>query len=164
MEFVSPAYGDSLHSLIEEVVKIQDCLGDLQDTVFTRALIDRLLKRWKGNVLDPRLLFMLGELYELQGEIARTKQTEFHQIWKHFDQDALRKTLASALAAKDYFETWRTEHQEASAAMFFYNADSMLPTIVRRTLIRASYLLFAPTRVQGAISVEVRSIISHTAW
>jgi len=97
LEFVSPAYGDSLHPLIQEVVKIQDCLGDLQDTVFTRALIDRLLKRWKGNVLDPRLLFMLGELYELQGEIARTKQKEFHQIWRHFDQDALRKTLASAL-------------------------------------------------------------------
>jgi CHAD domain-containing protein len=98
LEFVSPAYGDLLHSLIEEVVKIQDCLGDLQDTVFTRALIDRLLKRWKGNVLDPRLLFMLGELYELQGEIARTKQAEFHEIWKHFDQDALRKTLAPALS------------------------------------------------------------------
>ena len=99
LEFVSPAYGDSLHLLIEEVVIIQDCLGDLQDTVFTRALIDRLLKRWKGNVLDPRLLFLLGELYELQGEIARTKQTEFHQIWKRFDQDALRKTLASAFSA-----------------------------------------------------------------
>ncbi|OIP92698.1 MAG: hypothetical protein COS57_16860 [Syntrophobacterales bacterium CG03_land_8_20_14_0_80_58_14] len=98
LEFVSPAYGDSLLPLIEEAVKIQDCLGDLQDTVFTRALIDRLLKQWKGNVLDPRLLFMLGELYELQGEIARAKQTEFHQIWKHFDPDALRKTLATALS------------------------------------------------------------------
>jgi len=97
LEFVSPAYGDSLHPLIEEVVKIQDCLGDLQDTVFTQALIDRLLKRWKGNVLDPQLLFMLGKMYGLQGEIARTKQIEFHQIWKKFDQDALRKTLASAL-------------------------------------------------------------------
>jgi hypothetical protein len=42
---------------------------------------------------------MLGELYKLQGEIARTKQTEFHKIWKQFNQDALRKTLASALSA-----------------------------------------------------------------
>lgn len=100
LEFVSPAYGNSLHPLIEEVVKIQDCLGDLQDTVFTRALFDRLLKRWKGSVLDPRLLFMLGELYELQGEIARAKQKEFHQIWKQFDQDGLRKTLASALRSE----------------------------------------------------------------
>jgi len=98
LEFVSPAYGDSLHPLIEEVVKIQDCLGDLQDTVFTRALIDSLLAKWKGYVLEPRLLFMLGELYELQGAIARARQAEFHQIWKHFDQDALRKTLASALS------------------------------------------------------------------
>ncbi len=97
LEFVSPAYGHSLQPLIAEVVKIQDCLGDLQDTVFTRALIDRLLKRWRGSVLDPRMLFMLGELYGLQGEIARTKQAEFHHIWKRFDQEALRNTLASAL-------------------------------------------------------------------
>lgn len=97
LEFVNPAYRDSLNPLIEEVVKIQDCLGDLQDTVFTRSLIDCLLKRCKGNVMDPRLLFMLGELYELQREIARTRQTEFHHIWKQFDQDALRKTLAAAL-------------------------------------------------------------------
>jgi CHAD domain-containing protein len=100
LEFVGPAYGDSLHSLITEVVKVQDCLGELQDTVFTRALIDRLLKAWKGSVLDPRLVFMLGEMYELQGDIARTKQVEFNQIWKRFDQDAFRKTLASALSGK----------------------------------------------------------------
>jgi CHAD domain-containing protein len=100
LEFIGPAYGDLLHPLIAEVVKVQDCLGELQDTVFTRALIDRLLKAWKGSLLDPRLVFMLGEMYELQGEIARAKQVEFNQIWKRFDQDAFRKTLASALSGK----------------------------------------------------------------
>jgi CHAD domain-containing protein/adenylate cyclase class IV len=97
LEFVGPAYGNSLHPLIAEVVKVQDCLGDLQDTVFTRSLINRLLKKWKGSVLDPRMLFMLGEMYALQGEIARTKQAEFTRIWKRFDQDSLKKDLVSAL-------------------------------------------------------------------
>ena len=96
-EFVSSAYGEALHTLIGETVKIQDCLGDLQDTVFTRSLIGRLLKVWKGSVLDPRLLFMLGEMYELQGEIARARQAEFQEIWKQFDQEATRRTLATAL-------------------------------------------------------------------
>ena len=96
-EFVSSAYGDALPAFIGEAVKIQDCLGDLQDTVFTRALIDRLLREWKGSILAPRLIFMMGELYELQREIARLKQTEFQEIWKRFDQEATRKTLLSAL-------------------------------------------------------------------
>jgi len=39
----------------------------------------------------------MGEMYELQCEIARLKQTEFLEIWKRFDQEATRKTLASAL-------------------------------------------------------------------
>jgi inorganic triphosphatase YgiF len=97
-EFVSSAYGEGLHTFIGETVKIQDCLGDLQDTVFTRSLISRLLEAWKGSVLDPRLLFMLGEIYELQGEIARARQDEFQEIWRRFDQEETRRTLASALA------------------------------------------------------------------
>jgi triphosphatase len=96
-EFVSPVYGAALHAFIGEMVKIQDCLGDLQDTVFTRSLIEGLLKVWKGRVLDPGLLFMLGEMYELQGEIARTRQAEFQNIWKRFDQEATRAALAAAL-------------------------------------------------------------------
>jgi len=96
-EFVSSAYGDALHAFIGETVKIQDCLGDLQDTVCTRSLIDRLLREWKGSILAPRLIFMMGEMYELQREIARLKQTEFQEIWKRFDQEATRKTLLSAL-------------------------------------------------------------------
>jgi len=96
-EFVSTAYGDSLHAFIADMVKIQDCLGDLQDTVFTRSLIEGLLKAWKGHVLDPGLLFMLGEIYELQGEIARLRQAEFQNIWKRFDQQATRTALDAAL-------------------------------------------------------------------
>ena len=96
-EFISPAYGDSLHAFIADMVKIQDCLGDLQDTVFTRSRIEGLLKAWKGHVLDPGLLFMLGEIYELQGEIARLRQAEFQNIWKRFDLEATRTALDAAL-------------------------------------------------------------------
>jgi CHAD domain-containing protein len=96
-EFVGPAYGDGLKPFIAETVKIQDCLGELQDTVFTRSLIDGLLDEWKGNVIDPRLLFLFGELYELQGELARTRQAAFREIWTRFDQETTAAELAFAL-------------------------------------------------------------------
>lgn len=96
-EFFTTAYGDALRGFIDETVKVQDCLGEMQDTVFVRTLIDGLLSEWKGSVLDPRLLFMLGEIYELQGGIARKKEAEFQHIWNYFDQDATRAALAAAL-------------------------------------------------------------------
>ncbi|MBN1613632.1 MAG: CHAD domain-containing protein [Deltaproteobacteria bacterium] len=96
-EFVSPAYGDALEAFIAQMVKIQDCLGELQDTVFTRSLIEGLLRAWKGRVLDPGLLFMLGEIYELQCEIARQRQAEFKDAWKRFDQEATRTAFDAAL-------------------------------------------------------------------
>ncbi|HOG16675.1 MAG TPA: CHAD domain-containing protein [Syntrophales bacterium] len=96
-EFVGPAYGDGLKPFIGETVQIQDCLGELQDTVFTRSLIDGLLEEWKGNVIDPRLLFLFGELYELQGELARARQAAFREIWSRFDQETTAAGLAAAL-------------------------------------------------------------------
>ena len=96
-EFVGPAYGDALKHFIGETVRIQDCLGELQDTVFTRSLIDGLLADWKGSVIDPRLLFLLGEFYELQCETARKRQSDFREIWQRFDQETTVADLVEAL-------------------------------------------------------------------
>lgn len=96
-EFFNSAFGDRLDPFIAEVVKIQDCLGELQDTVFTKELIDRLLKKWKGSVLDPLLVFTLGEIYQLQQEISGVKQAEFNEIWKRFDCEETRAKLCKAL-------------------------------------------------------------------
>jgi hypothetical protein len=83
-EFIAPAYGDALDPFIERMVKIQDSLGELQDTVFTKSFIDHLRDDWKGKLVDPELLFILGEIYQLQGEIARRKKEEFGRIWEEF--------------------------------------------------------------------------------
>jgi triphosphatase len=96
-EFFNSAFGNGLIPFISEVAKIQDCLGELQDTVFTKSLIERLLKKWKGGVLDPLLVFTLGEIYQLQQEIAGVKQTEFNEIWKRFDTEETRQKLCKAL-------------------------------------------------------------------
>ena len=86
-EFMATAYDGTLDPFIEQTVEIQDCLGELQDTVFTRKFIDGLLEDWKGKLVDPDLLFILGKIYQLQSEIARERRDTFSGIWKRFSSE-----------------------------------------------------------------------------
>ncbi|MHB8090336.1 MAG: CYTH and CHAD domain-containing protein [Syntrophales bacterium] len=99
-EFFNPAFDGALSSFITDAVKIQDCLGELQDTVFTKELISGLLKKWRGSVMEPRLIFILGEIHQLQQEIARARQSEFKEIWKQFDRPETVLKLTKALGTE----------------------------------------------------------------
>lgn len=83
-EFVSPAYDDRLDEFIALVVEVQDCLGELQDTVFTRKFVSRILEDWKGKVVDPELVFILGEIVQLQVAVAAERRAAFPAIWERF--------------------------------------------------------------------------------
>jgi CHAD domain-containing protein len=96
-EFMATAYGDALDAFIERAVEIQDCLGELQDTVFTRKFIDALLEDWKGKLVDPDLLFILGEIYQLQSEIARERRETFGRIWNQFSSEETMTLLKKIL-------------------------------------------------------------------
>jgi CHAD domain-containing protein len=96
-EFMDPAYRGDLKAFIKKTVRIQDCLGEMQDTVFTRSFIDFILGEWKNQVVAPGMLFMLGEIYQHQGEIARLRQAEFGDIWREFDTEAINDELQSIL-------------------------------------------------------------------
>jgi CHAD domain-containing protein len=87
LEFMAPAYGNSLNDVILKTVLLQDNLGELQDTVFNQKLIKRILKDCKGKLLDDQLIFILGEIYQLQGEIAREHQKAFNDIWIPFSSE-----------------------------------------------------------------------------
>ena len=96
-EFMAATYGDALDAFIERTVEIQDCLGELQDTVFTRKFIDGLLEDWKGKLVDPDLLFILGEIYQLQSEIARERRETFGRIWNQFSSEETMPLLKNIL-------------------------------------------------------------------
>ena len=96
-EFVAPAYDGGLDSLIDRAVEIQDCLGELQDTVFTRKFIDGLFEDWKGKLVEPDLLFILGEIYQFQGEIARERIDAFDKIWGSFSSVGIMAGLKEIL-------------------------------------------------------------------
>jgi inorganic triphosphatase YgiF len=86
-EFMAPAYEGALNAFITQTVEIQDCLGELQDTVFTREFVDSLCDNWKGKLVDPDLLFILGEVYQLQTELAHERQEAFSKIWNQFSSE-----------------------------------------------------------------------------
>lgn len=83
-EFLAPPYGSAFDDVIRSTVQIQDCLGELQDTVFNQKLIKHILQEWQGKLVDADLIFVLGEVYQFQGEIARERQKNFKQIWERF--------------------------------------------------------------------------------
>lgn len=107
-EFMAPAYDGALDAFIERTVEIQDCLGELQDTVFTRGFIDSLSDDWKGKVVDPDLFFILGELYQLQAEIAKDRQEAFGRIWEPFSSEETATLVREAL----HFESTETQGNE----------------------------------------------------
>jgi len=102
-EFMAPAYQGALDPFIERMVEMQDCLGELQDTVFTREFIDSLYGEWKRELVGSELFFMLGEIYQLQAEIARERQEAFGRIWESFSSEEtvtlVREALHVELAA-----------------------------------------------------------------
>ena len=96
-EFMAPAYDGGLEPFIERAVEIQDCLGELQDTVFTKGFIEDLLDDWKGKLVDPDLVFILGEIYQLQEEIARLRKERFGGIWARFTAEDTSRLLTEIL-------------------------------------------------------------------
>jgi CHAD domain-containing protein len=98
-EFMAPAYDGALDPFVERTVEIQDCLGELQDTVFTRNFVDSLCSDWEGKLVDPDLLFILGEIYQLQAGIARERQETFAKIWEYFSSVETAALLKDILHA-----------------------------------------------------------------
>jgi len=99
-EFMAPAYDGALDPFIERTVEIQDCLGEIQDTVFTRGFIDYLFDDWRDKLIEPELVFILGEIYQLQGEIARERQGKFGKIWEQFATEETAGQLNDILAGQ----------------------------------------------------------------
>jgi triphosphatase len=98
LEFMAAPYGDVFNDVIKQTTDIQDCLGELQDTVFNQKFIRDIFKNWKGKLTDPELIFILGEIYQLQGETSRERQESFSTIWGCF---APEKTIQSL---KEFFQ------------------------------------------------------------
>ena len=99
-EFMAPAYEGALDPFIDRMVGMQDCLGELQDTVFARNFIESLYDDWKGKAVHPDLLFILGEIYQLQADIARGRRDAFATIWEPFSSEGTVTLLKEILGVQ----------------------------------------------------------------
>ena len=95
VEFMAPPYGAAFDDLIQRSVAVQDCLGELQDTVSHQKLIKTILADWQGKLVDPELIFILGEIYQLQGHIAQERQQTFNAIWARFTEASLQEQMTT---------------------------------------------------------------------
>lgn len=93
LEFLSPPFGGAFDEIIRRTVGIQDNLGQLQDTVFTKKLIRKFVKKSKVKTVNPSLFFFLGEIYQYQDEIARECQKTFAEKWQDFSPEKTRVIL-----------------------------------------------------------------------
>jgi triphosphatase len=97
-EFMASAYEGELDKFINRTVEIQDCLGEIQDTVFTRGFVDHLFENWRNKLVGPALVFILGEIYQLQAEIAREKQGGFRKMWERLASEETNVQLRDVLS------------------------------------------------------------------
>jgi inorganic triphosphatase YgiF len=93
-EFVAPAYAGALSGFIQRTVEIQDCLGELQDTVFTRDFSRRLSKKLEDKSEGSNIALVLGEIYQFQAEIAKEHREKFAGIWARFASSETSDLLA----------------------------------------------------------------------
>lgn len=100
-EFMAPAYDGALDAFIERTVAIQDCLGEIQDAVFTKDFIDKLFAEWKKKLVGPELVFILGELYQFQQAIAAERRGKFAKIWERFASPETIGQMQQALNLPD---------------------------------------------------------------
>ena len=96
-EFMAPAFDGALDPFIERTIAIQDCLGEIQDAVFTKDFIDNLFKEWKSKLVGAELVFILGELYQLQRSISDERQGKFGKIWERFTSEETIRQIKEVL-------------------------------------------------------------------
>jgi triphosphatase len=97
-EFVAPAYGSALDAFIERTVEIQDCLGEIQDTVFAAGLVTRLYREWTDRLVEPGVVFLLGAMAQRQREIRDTCRQGFARTWERFAAAETAALLEQALS------------------------------------------------------------------
>jgi CHAD domain-containing protein len=99
LEFFAEVLAPPAGEVIEAVVKLQDHLGDLNDADVANAMLSDFLFAGRTDGGDERLIApgVVGYLAVKQRELQSLIET-FPQAWERFNQPAVRKALADAVA------------------------------------------------------------------
>jgi CHAD domain-containing protein len=99
-EFFTNVFADGLRKQIKRVVRYQDCLGEMQDALEARrimqCLVDRLVADGHGT---PTVLIAAGAMMQLQLETAEARREKFCATWDKFPKVTNR--IEKALTERD---------------------------------------------------------------
>jgi CHAD domain-containing protein len=102
VEFFKSVLGDSADEVIEDLKKIQDHLGDLNDAKVACQILSEFITNWQGyrGELTPEVPEYPGSVFSYleskRNEREHLRKT-FPDIWKYFNRQEFRKNLALAL-------------------------------------------------------------------
>jgi CHAD domain-containing protein len=99
LEFFAEVLGPSAGDVIQAVVKVQDHLGELNDADVANAMLSDFLFAGRTDGERERLIApgVVAYLAAKQRELQSLIET-FPQAWERFNQPAVRKALADAVA------------------------------------------------------------------
>jgi len=80
-EFMAPAYDGGPTPSSSETVEIRTALR-AAGTPFSPGNSSMRVRGLERKTRHPDLLFVLGEIYQLQAEIARERREAFGKIWR----------------------------------------------------------------------------------
>ena len=87
------AIGQPATRLAKQIVKVQDVLGEHQDSTVAAAAVQQLALR-KSGAASGELGFALGVLYSMQLEAAATSRAAFPAVWAKVGRRTHRAWLA----------------------------------------------------------------------
>lgn len=99
LEFMATAYGGTLDPVIKKTEEIQDRLGEIQDTIFTRSFINSLRGEFLRSGVNGNLTLILDAIYELQRKTAKERCQRFHGVWGRFASVKTERELNKVFAA-----------------------------------------------------------------
>jgi len=98
-DLAAPLLGKRAREFARHLSDITELLGELQDTVLVRALLDEAtdpsspLGRPVAGSDDARAAFVLGRLYAEEADRERRLRQRFHHVWDALDRRGLTKWM-----------------------------------------------------------------------
>ncbi len=94
LEYLRHLFGDTVEPRIQTLKALQDHLGDMQDTVAARHLLDEYAKE-HGEDVDPEVRAYKRYCRNRHAEL----QEQFPELWQNFREPAFPQRLAELIAS-----------------------------------------------------------------
>ena len=114
-ESLRELYPDRLALLIELLKRSQDLLGEIQDCVTQRGMIEDYLARMRRRAPQNDQIGALEKIISEYEQRQSTLFTQFHETWRGMTMDEFRESL-KAMASRAKNQSRRNQHKMTEVA------------------------------------------------